>query len=139
MLPVRSFFGRDFESLFDRMLDSPSTPQTGSIVWRPRLDAYRDEDGFVIEVDLPGVDPEEVDVTVEEGVLTIHGERTVTRSEDGFVVERFSGAFTRRLTIPDGIAAEDIAATYTDGVLRLVLPTPEEPEPKVTKVAINRS
>lgn len=136
MLPVRSFFGRDLDALFDRFADTP----TVSATWRPRLDAYRTDEGFVIEVDLPGIDPDAVDVTVEEGMLTIAGSREVTRTdEDDLVVERLAGSFVRRLTIPDGISAEDITATYTDGVLRLVLPMPAEQEPTVTKVAISRS
>jgi len=137
MLPVRSFFGRDFDHLFDRM--SETTTPTLAPVWRPRLDAYRTDEGFVIDIDLPGVSPEAVDVTVEEGVLTVSGTRELTRSEEGFLLERISGTFTRRLTIPEGIEADQIKATYTDGVLSLVLPAPVEPEPKVTRVAIERS
>ena len=137
MLPVRSFFGRDFDHLFDRM--SETTTPTLAPVWRPRLDAYRTDEGFVIDIDLPGVSPEAVDVTVEEGVLTVSGTRELTRSEEGFLLERISGTFTRRLTIPEGIEANQIKATYTDGVLSLVLPAPVEPEPKVTRVAIERS
>ncbi len=134
MLPVRSFFGRDLDLLFDRLSEAPSAP-----VWRPRLDAHRTDEGFVVEVDLPGIDPDEVDVAVEDGVLSIAGHRLVERSEDGFITERISGSFIRRLTIPEGIEAEDITATYADGVLRLVLPVPAEPEPKVTRVPVSRN
>lgn len=100
------------------------------------MDAYRQGDRFVVHFDLPGVDPESVEVTVEKNVLTVSARRELTRSEDQewLVSERPSGTFTRRLHLGEGLDTEHIEARYDNGVLTLSVPVAEAAKPK--KVAI---
>ena len=124
---------REFDRLF-----SCSVPAARSTGWTPRVDIQEDEDRFVLRADLPGVDPKEVEITAEDGVLTLSGERAGT-SEDktgGYRrVERIVGKFSRRFSLPDTVDAEAITATSNFGVLELVLPKREAAKPR--RITIN--
>ena len=101
------------------------------------IDAYRHEDHWVVKVDLPGVDPESVDLTVDRNVLRIEAKRD-WRPEEGDLVlaaERPRGAFSRQLVLSEDIDTGAIKADYTDGVLTVVLPVAETAKPR--KVAIH--
>jgi HSP20 family protein len=100
------------------------------------MDAYRHGDHFVVHFDLPGVDPESVEVTVEKNVLTVSARRELARSEDQdwLVSERPSGTFTRRLYLGEGLDTDHIEARYDNGVLTLRIPVAEAAKPR--KVAI---
>src|SRR6478609_7370444 len=92
------------------------------------IDAFRRGDEFIVELDLPGVDPESIDLTVERNVLTVHAQRR--RAADGgdvelLVGERPHGTFSRQLFLGDTLDTANIAADYTDGVLTLKLPVAE--------------
>ncbi|HLN16050.1 MAG TPA: Hsp20/alpha crystallin family protein [Acidimicrobiales bacterium] len=92
------------------------------------MDAYRRDQELVLEFDLPGADPESFEVTVEHKVLTVAAERRPERREGDQVVvsERPSGRFVRRLTLRDGLATDQVRASYDAGVLTVVIPTAEE-------------
>ena len=93
--------------------------------WRPAVDIREDENQFTIVADIPGVDPADIDVSMEDGVLTIKGERQSEEVEDknGYHrVERSRGSFYRRFSLPDTADAEKIAANSKHGVLEIVLP-----------------
>ncbi len=101
--------------------------------WRPAVDIKEDQDRFTIVADIPGVDPKEIDVTMENGVLSIKGERREeqVQEHDGFRrVERSSGSFYRRFSLPDTADADKIKASSKDGVLTIVLPKHEKVQPK---------
>jgi HSP20 family protein len=100
------------------------------------LEAWRQDGEFVVEFDLPGVDPETIDVGVERNVLTVRAERRTHRPEQAEVVadERAQGAFTRELILGDALDTEKIQANYEDGVLTLHVPVAEEAKPR--KIAI---
>jgi len=101
--------------------------------WVPAVDIREEEDRFVLSADLPGVERKDVDVTLEDGVLTIHGERNVQSEEkrEGFHRrERVHGTFLRQFTLPDTVKAEHISATVKDGVLEVIIPKQEKPEPR---------
>jgi HSP20 family protein len=110
-------------------------------VWAGRapmpIDAYRRDDEFVVDVDLPGVDPDSIDLTVEQNVLTVRAERTWTRDEGTEVVaaERPHGTFTRQMFLGEALDTDHIDATYDKGVLSLRLPVAEHAKPR--KVAIS--
>ena len=106
--------------------------------WRPAVDIKEDENQFTIYADIPGVDPKEIEVTMEKGVLSIKGNRSHEHVEesDGFKrVERSSGSFYRRFSLPDTADAEKIEASSKDGVLKIVLPKHEKVQPK--RITVN--
>jgi HSP20 family protein len=96
--------------------------------WVPSVDISENDDEFTILADIPGVDPKDIDVSMEKGVLTIKGERhteNVEEKENYRRVERQSGQFYRRFTLPDSADAEKIEAKSEHGVLRITIPKQE--------------
>lgn len=106
--------------------------------WRPAVDIKEEADRFVIMADLPGVDPGDIEITMENGVLSIKGERKseIRDEKEGYKrVERVSGTFYRRFSLPDSADAERIAAKGKDGVLEVSLPKHEKVQPR--RIAVN--
>ena len=102
-------------------------------VWSPLVDILERGEEVVLKVDLPGVSQNEIDIRVEEGTLTIQGERKFVKesSEENYVqIERPYGTFRRTFSIPGTIDQESIKASYKDGVLRIILPRKQEIQPK---------
>ncbi len=105
--------------------------------WRPAVDIKEEADRFLITADLPGVDPKDIEITMDNGVLTIKGERQSEAREekDGYKrVERVSGAFYRRFSLPDSADAERIEAEGKNGVLQVTLPKLEKVQPRKIEV-----
>ncbi|MCC5947744.1 MAG: Hsp20/alpha crystallin family protein [Nitriliruptoraceae bacterium] len=99
----------------------------------PALDVEEDEHGFTLHVELPGVAPDAVEVSLEENVLTIAGERAFygDRSTDGFRrIERHFGRFHRSVRLPDRVDGDQVAATYRDGMLTITVPKAEDAKPR---------
>jgi len=106
--------------------------------WIPAMDLVEEDDNFVLRADLPGVREEDVNIELEDNVLTISGERKAEhedRKEGYYRVERAVGAFSRSLTLPEGVDPERIEAQFENGVLTVRIPKPEEQ--KARRVAIN--
>ena len=109
--------------------------------WTPAVDIREDAERFVIAADVPGVDPEDIELTMENGVLTIKGERTLEAKDEGEGdngyrrVERVCGSFYRRFTLPDTADAEAISANGRHGVLEVVIPKRAALQPKRIAVA----
>ncbi|MGE0386247.1 MAG: Hsp20/alpha crystallin family protein [Gammaproteobacteria bacterium] len=104
----------------DRGLGSSARADAGVQAWRPAVDLIEEADRFVLTADLPGIEPAAIEVTVEDGVLTIRGERRLAQAtERGFArhVERRHGAFERRVALPDEADPDSIAARSEHGVL----------------------
>jgi len=100
------------------------------------MDAWRDGDTIVIELDLPGITPDSLDVNVEHDALTVRAERVEPAdSREWLVSERPHGAFTRQLSLGTRLDVDKITADYTDGVLRLTVPVAETAKPR--KIAVN--
>lgn len=117
---------------FNRELDSDNSNVVTSH-WRPAVDIKEEKDRFVILADLPGVDPKDIEVTMENGVLTLKGERTSDKEEshEGYKrVERIRGTFYRRFSLPDTADADRIEATGKNGVLEITLPKSEKGQPR---------
>jgi len=121
----------------DRELDRLTSSIWGRMPSMP-MDAYRDGERFMIHVDLPGIDPDSIDLTVEKNVLTIAAERRWSRADDAEVLvsERPQGRFTRQLFLGDGLDVDHIEARYDQGVLTITIPVEEQSRPR--KVAITR-
>jgi len=100
------------------------------------MDAWRDEDQFVVEFDLPGVNQDSLDLDVERNVLTVHAERVgLDPNREMVSAERPRGVFSRQLFLGDNLDTEQIQASYQDGVLRLTIPVAERAKPRRIKVA----
>jgi len=123
------------------------TQQQGSgrattTAWAPALDISERKDAYLVTVELPGIKPEDLDITMEDGLLTIQGERQFTQesSEQQFHrVERRYGAFRRSITLPAQVQAEQIEASFEDGVLQIMVPKMEEAKPKRIQVRPGRT
>jgi HSP20 family protein len=105
--------------------------------WVPALDISERKDAYLVTVELPGLKPEDLEITLEDGLLTIQGERQLTSesSEQQFHrVERRYGAFRRSITLPAHVMAEGIQASFEDGVLQILVPKAEEAKPKRIQV-----
>ena len=108
-----------------------------STAWAPALDISERKDAYLVMVELPGVEPDDLQITMEEGLLTIQGERQFDQesSEQQFHrVERRYGAFRRSITLPAQVQADQIEATFDNGVLEIVVPKAEEAKPKRIQV-----
>ncbi|MFI9204525.1 Hsp20/alpha crystallin family protein [Streptomyces sp. NPDC053048] len=101
------------------------------------MDAYRDGDSFVVELDLPGVDADSIDLDVERNVLTVKAERRTSAPEDAevLIAERPAGSFSRQLFLGETLDTEHIDASYDAGVLRLRIPVSEQAKPR--RIAIS--
>lgn len=114
-------------------LSSPEASSSPSVTWVPRVDVHEEKDRFVVLADVPGVDPKDIDITAENGVLTVRGERRSEKheTENGYErVERVSGAFLRRFTLPEGANTESIKAKQTNGVLEVTIPKTPAVQPR---------
>jgi HSP20 family protein len=129
----------EMNRLFNTFFDTPTTGGNGSAVrrWVPSMDLVETDEHFVLRADLPGLSEGDVAIELEDNVLTVSGERKAQHEEkkEGFYrMERSFGQFRRSLTLPDGVDADAIAATFDRGVLEVRIPKPEERKPR--KVAI---
>lgn len=113
---------------------------TAAADWSPAVDIKEEAERFVIHADVPGVDPKDIDISMEDGVLSLSGERkSESRSEkDGWKrTERLTGRFLRRFTLPEGTDAEGISAQGSHGVLEIVIPKQAKVAPKKIQVKVN--
>lgn len=115
------------------------TQQVFGTVARPSgmpLDAWREGDEFVVELDLPGIDPDKLDIDVERNVLTIKAERLshIPDAANAVAAERAWGVFSRQLVLGDALATDKVDADYTAGVLRLRIPIAEQAKPRKISV-----
>lgn len=124
---LRDFFGT-------QLAERPATAGAFS----PALDVEESEDAFTLYVELPGVKPDDVEITLEENVLTVTGERKFydEREEDGFRrIERSFGRFHRAVRLPDRVASDDVKAEYADGMLTITVPKAEEAKPRRIQIS----
>ncbi len=122
----------------ERSQDEAGEGSIATAEWAPAVDIKEEPDKFVIEADIPGVKPDEIEVSMEEGVLTIKGEKKTeaTTEKEGYKrVERTYGSFYRRFSLPDTADAEAISAKSKHGVLEIVIPKKEAVKPKKISVA----
>ncbi len=107
--------------------------------WNPSVDVYEDQNGIVLEADLPGLKPGEFELAIENNVLTLKGERKFekkTEESNFHRVERSYGSFTRSFTLPTNVDVNNVAADFKDGVLKVMLPRREETKPRQIQVQI---
>ncbi|HZD68186.1 MAG TPA: Hsp20/alpha crystallin family protein [Actinomycetes bacterium] len=128
----------EINSMFDRVFGrrTAGTGREGGLTaasWAPAVDISERKDAYVVSAEVPGINPEDLDVTLEDGLLTIQGERRMeeeTGDRQYHRVERRYGAFRRSITLPSQVKADAIEASYSDGVLQVVVPKSEAAQPK---------
>jgi HSP20 family protein len=134
------------ERLFDEMVGrglwrtSDERPLRGS--WVPAVNILERQDSMLITADLPGLKAEDVDVTVEDGTLTIRGERKLDEVGEGETfhrVERIYGVFERTFTLPNSVDVEKIEARFSNGEMTLTLPKREESKPRSVKIKVENN
>lgn len=121
----------------DRLLNETLRSMNGA-GWAPPCNAYEDEHGFHVEVALPGVDRQDMEILFEDGVLTVKGERKGSNTENArryFAQEIGWGAFSRSFRLPTYIDPEKVSASYKDGVLTMALPKREEAKPRRIEIS----
>ena len=124
--------------LFENVLDR-SSEESNLTSWAPAADIYETEHELVVKADLPEVDPKDLDIRVENNILTIRGERKFEKkvNEDNYLrVERAYGTFSRSFSLANTVNPEAIRADYQNGVLTLTIPKREEAKPKQIKVNV---
>lgn len=121
---------RDLDRLTEAMFGTAARPTAMP------MDAYREENTFVVHLDLPGVETDSIDVTVEQNVLTVHAERKppVGDAAERVVDERAYGVFTRQLFLGDTLDTEHLSAGYDAGVLTITIPIAEQAKPRKVQV-----
>jgi HSP20 family protein len=131
---VRDFgdLHRDIDSLFATVFGG-GAPETASD-WTPHVESWTKDDTVHVRVDLPGIDPKAVDVSVEDDVLTRRGERKSEHDDAAYHEVRY-GRFERRLRVPEGTDPAAIKATYANGVLEITIPVPK-PETRKLKIDV---
>jgi len=136
---------REMEEMFSRYARALSVPRAGSqeVIatgdWAPRVDIAETDKEFSIKAEIPEVKKEDVKVTVDNGILTIRGERKQEKEEKDkkfHRVERFYGSFTRSFTLPDNVDESKIEASFKDGMLNLTVLKTEGTKPKAIDVKI---
>lgn len=125
--------------LFEDTLLRGRSDESALTTWAPAVDIYETENALVVKADLPDVNEKDLDIQVENNILTIRGERKFERDvkEDNYLrVERAYGSFTRSFSLGNTVNTEAIKAEYRDGVLTLTIPKREEAKPKQVKVSV---
>lgn len=115
----------------------PSRTEDSFGAWAPPVDIFERQDHLVIRAEVPGVRMDDMDVRIENGVLTLHGERkqeTDVKEDNAHRIERTFGAFTRSFALPTTVDAANVAATYKDGVLEVTVPKAETAKPKKVQI-----
>jgi HSP20 family protein len=140
--PLREFstLQNEMNRLFNTVFDTPAA-NGGSTLrrWMPAMDLVETQDHFVLRADLPGLSEEDVNIELEDRVLTISGERKAEHelSKEGYHrVERAFGTFSRALTLPEGIDPDAVAATFDRGVLEVRIPKPEQRKPRKVSIGV---
>jgi HSP20 family protein len=125
----------------DRLFESPLMPLAGAQPffggWCPAIDLYEDKDNITFRCELPGMKKDEIEISLQEGVLTVSGERKLDAKLENAEThrsERFTGRFQRSVTLPAPVDADKIKATYKDGILTVLLPKAAEARPKQIQV-----
>ena len=129
---------QSLDQFFNESFNSPEASSSPNVTWVPRVDIHEEKDRFVVSADVPGVEPKDIDITADNGVLTVRGERRAEKreTENGYErIERVSGSFVRRFRLPEGANTELIAAKQTNGVLEVTIPKTPAAQPR--KISIS--
>jgi HSP20 family protein len=138
--PVRELdaLQSEMNRLFDGFFGAGrGTNGTRARRWIPAMDLVESEDHLVLRADLPGMSEDDIEIEIKDGVLTVSGERKSEqehKDEGYYRVERAFGSFSRSLTLPDGVSADQVSANFDKGVLEVRIPKPEERKPQRVQI-----
>ena len=130
----RSFWDTDMDDVFESFFEPSALKEFN---WAPKVESSRKNGTYVVKAELPGVEAKDIQVTLENGCLTIKGERKVDKEVKEKKVERrevFYGSFERCIPVPEGLKREGVKAKYRDGVLEVTVPVEEKNPPKKIEV-----
>jgi HSP20 family protein len=133
----------EMNRLFNTFFDQPSPTARGGVPgrrWIPAMDLVETGDHYVLRADLPGLSDEDVNIQLQDNVLTISGERKTdhaTQQEGYYRLERAFGGFSRSLTLPDGVNADAVQAHFDRGVLEIRIPKPEQKKPRQVQISVS--
>ena len=132
----------EMNRLFNTFFDQPAAAGRGgasSRRWVPAMDLVETADQYVLRADLPGLSDDDINIQLEDNVLTISGERKTQHEqhEEGYYrIERASGSFARSLTLPEGVESDDVQAHFDRGVLEIRIPKPEQKKPRQVQITL---
>ena len=137
--PLQEFVA--LSNRLNRTINDPFTQRTEDSfgAWAPPVDILERQDHLVIRAEVPGIRKEDMDVMIENGVLTLHGERKEekdVKDQSAHLMERVYGSFTRSFSLPTTVDATKVTATYKDGVLEVMVPKVETAKPKSVEIKV---
>lgn len=140
LVTTQDRFNQLFNDTFSRAYggDDQVTPRN----WAPPVDIYETDEGLVLQAELPGINPDDVEIRVEDNTLYLKGERKFEKEikeENLHRVERSYGTFTRSFALPSSIDASKVKAEYKNGILTLAMPKHEEAKPKTIKINVAKA
>ena len=125
--------GREFDRLFGTTFGAPTLT-----AWSPAVDVRETDNEFIVNAELPGLTKDDVNITIENGVLSLSGEKKEEREEgkadSGYILERRFGRFQRNFRLPRGVDADNVAAKFSDGILTVTLPKPATAKPRQIEI-----
>jgi HSP20 family protein len=135
------------QNQFERFLREAFSPASGegevsTRTWAPPVDIYENGDNLVLKAELPGFNPDDVEIRVEDNTLYLKGERKFekdVKEQNYHRVERSYGTFARSFSLPNSVDADKVVASYKDGVLTLTMPKKEEAKPKTIKINVSKA
>lgn len=133
--------GTDFGSDWNRLIESAFGDVNGWTSWAPAANLYENPDEFVLEMGLPGFDPDSVEVNVERGILTVSGQRARSEEDEGrtyHVRELTHERFTRSFSFPSSVSADDVRADFHGGMLVVTLPKSAEAKPRRVEIGAGK-
>lgn len=139
LLANRDPFNRLFNESFSRFFGDD---ELSTRPWAPAVDIYETPEDLVLKAELPGVNPNDLEVRVEDSTLYLKGQRkfeSEVKEDNYHRIERAYGTFARTFALPNSIQSDKVSAEYKDGVLTLTLPKREEAKPKTIKVAVSKN
>jgi HSP20 family protein len=132
-------FRKEMEGVMERFFgeEAGNGMMAAARAWAPRVDVEETDKEILVKADLPGVDPKAIEVSVENGILTVRGEKKEEKEEkkkNYHRIERFAGSFYRAIPLPPGTDAEKVAATSANGVVTITIP--KKPEAQAKKITV---
>ena len=137
-MPELTTLQTEMNRLFNTFFDEGGNGRERGRRWAPAVDLFEREDSLVLKADLPGLGEDDVKIEVRDNVLTISGERQAEfgDKQNGYYrVERAFGSFSRSLTLPEGVDADRIGASFRNGVLEVTIPKPEQKQPRRIEIS----
>jgi HSP20 family protein len=141
LVSIQDRMNRLFDDAFRGIGRTGSDEDYAAASWAPAVDIFEQDGNIVLKAELPGVESKDVDVRVENNVLTLRGERRFeneVKRENFHRIERSYGSFGRSFTLPNVVDVEKIKAEFKDGVLRMTLPKKEEAKPKQISISVGK-